>query len=367
MKIPGRLVGIGAAAVLVGGVTVAVTTTAPRRPRKACSRRAGRPRRRPTSCPRSAPPTPSTATPAPGGPAPKASDPQWIRVDLGATATITHVNLNWEAAYGKAYQIQTSADGNAWTTIYTTTDRQRRHRRPHRALAAPVGTCGCTAPRAAPVRLLAVRVQGLRHRRHHPVASVSASASKSPTASPSPSKAPAAARARAPAPARTSPTREEGHRDAAGVQRGELLAGLEGAVQVHRGHRRRPRLHRRASSASARAPATCSTWSSCYTDRKPGQRARQVPAGPAQASNGSDSHAGLDPNFTKDWKTAAEDTGVPAGPERRARPGLLQPGGAAGARPTACARSASSPTTTPSSCTAPATTPSASAASASAR
>lgn len=50
-----------------------------------------------------------------------ASDPQWIRVDLGATATITQVILNWEAAYGRAFQIQTSADGNSWTSVYSTT------------------------------------------------------------------------------------------------------------------------------------------------------------------------------------------------------------------------------------------------------
>ncbi|MFL6125302.1 beta-1,3-glucanase family protein [Actinophytocola sp.] len=49
------------------------------------------------------------------------SDPQWIRVDLGATATICQVVLNWEAAYATAFQIQTSADGNTWTTIYSTT------------------------------------------------------------------------------------------------------------------------------------------------------------------------------------------------------------------------------------------------------
>ncbi|MFF5294505.1 discoidin domain-containing protein [Paractinoplanes globisporus] len=49
------------------------------------------------------------------------SDPQWIRVDLGATATVTSVVLQWESAYGKAYQIQTSPDGNTWTSIYSTT------------------------------------------------------------------------------------------------------------------------------------------------------------------------------------------------------------------------------------------------------
>src|SRR5258705_526064 len=49
------------------------------------------------------------------------SDPQWLRVDLGSTATISQVVLQWETAYGKAFQIQTSPDGNAWTSIYNTT------------------------------------------------------------------------------------------------------------------------------------------------------------------------------------------------------------------------------------------------------
>jgi exo-beta-1,3-glucanase (GH17 family) len=48
------------------------------------------------------------------------SDPQWIQVDLGAAATVTSVVLQWENAYGKTYKIQTSADGNGWTDIYST-------------------------------------------------------------------------------------------------------------------------------------------------------------------------------------------------------------------------------------------------------
>jgi uncharacterized protein YndB with AHSA1/START domain len=49
------------------------------------------------------------------------SDPQWIQVDLGSTATIDQVTLVWEAAYGRAFQIQVSADASTWTTIYSTT------------------------------------------------------------------------------------------------------------------------------------------------------------------------------------------------------------------------------------------------------
>src|ERR1700721_3144807 len=49
------------------------------------------------------------------------SDPQWLQVDLSATASITAVTLQWEAAYATAFQIQTSSDGTNGTTIYSTT------------------------------------------------------------------------------------------------------------------------------------------------------------------------------------------------------------------------------------------------------
>src|SRR5690242_18886454 len=49
------------------------------------------------------------------------SDPQWLEVDLGSSQPICQVVLQWEAAYGKAFQIQTSADNSTWTTIYSTT------------------------------------------------------------------------------------------------------------------------------------------------------------------------------------------------------------------------------------------------------
>src|SRR4029077_14280741 len=49
------------------------------------------------------------------------SDPQWLQVDLGATASVSQVVLNWETAYATAFQIQTSNDANTWTSIYSTT------------------------------------------------------------------------------------------------------------------------------------------------------------------------------------------------------------------------------------------------------
>jgi beta-mannanase len=49
------------------------------------------------------------------------ADPQWFQVDLGGLYNISEVKLNWEVAYGKAYQIQTSTDGSNWQSIYNTT------------------------------------------------------------------------------------------------------------------------------------------------------------------------------------------------------------------------------------------------------
>ncbi len=46
---------------------------------------------------------------------------QWLRVDLGASASLTRVKLSWEAAYAKAYTIEVSADGTTWTSIFSTT------------------------------------------------------------------------------------------------------------------------------------------------------------------------------------------------------------------------------------------------------
>ncbi len=55
------------------------------------------------------------------------SDPQWVQVDLGTTASISgttasisQVVLDWEVAYGKAFRIQVSADAATWTDIYST-------------------------------------------------------------------------------------------------------------------------------------------------------------------------------------------------------------------------------------------------------
>ena len=50
-----------------------------------------------------------------------ASDPQWIMVDLGAPTEVNRVILKWYTDYGKAFKIQVSSDGTAWTDVYSTT------------------------------------------------------------------------------------------------------------------------------------------------------------------------------------------------------------------------------------------------------
>ncbi|MFG2563845.1 discoidin domain-containing protein [Streptomyces sp. NPDC048567] len=49
------------------------------------------------------------------------SDPQWIKVDLGTSASVSQIALRWEAAYAKSYKIEFSTDNNTWSTAYSTT------------------------------------------------------------------------------------------------------------------------------------------------------------------------------------------------------------------------------------------------------
>jgi len=48
-------------------------------------------------------------------------DPSWIYVDLGATAHITRVRLQWDKSCAVSYRIETSADHATWTSIFSTT------------------------------------------------------------------------------------------------------------------------------------------------------------------------------------------------------------------------------------------------------
>ncbi|GAA3507076.1 discoidin domain-containing protein [Streptomyces showdoensis] len=50
------------------------------------------------------------------------SDPQWIRVDLGSVRSFRRLQLVWDPAYARAYEVQVSDDGANWRTVHTTSD-----------------------------------------------------------------------------------------------------------------------------------------------------------------------------------------------------------------------------------------------------
>ncbi|PUB32445.1 sugar phosphate isomerase/epimerase [Promicromonospora sp. AC04] len=50
------------------------------------------------------------------------SEPEWIAVDLGASYDLSRIVIDWETAYASGYEIQTSPDGETWTTVHTVTD-----------------------------------------------------------------------------------------------------------------------------------------------------------------------------------------------------------------------------------------------------
>jgi beta-glucosidase len=66
------------------------------------------------------------------------SDPQWLQVDLGATANISGFTINWEAAFATAYHIEVSNDATTWTQVYDTTAGAGGTE----SITAPAGTSG---------------------------------------------------------------------------------------------------------------------------------------------------------------------------------------------------------------------------------
>ena len=50
------------------------------------------------------------------------SDAQWLSLDYGQVVAIDRLQIAWENAHAKRYQIQVSTDGNNWTTLRTISD-----------------------------------------------------------------------------------------------------------------------------------------------------------------------------------------------------------------------------------------------------
>ncbi len=47
-------------------------------------------------------------------------DPSWLKVDLGGTARLSRVRLQWDLSCARDYSIETSRDGLVWQTIFST-------------------------------------------------------------------------------------------------------------------------------------------------------------------------------------------------------------------------------------------------------
>jgi hypothetical protein len=54
----------------------------------------------------------------------KYTDNQWLTFDVGASRTISRVNILWESAYAKAYNLRVSNDNATWTTVRAVTNGQ---------------------------------------------------------------------------------------------------------------------------------------------------------------------------------------------------------------------------------------------------
>ncbi|HEY9306895.1 MAG TPA: discoidin domain-containing protein [Microbacterium sp.] len=82
----------------------------------------------------------------------------WIQVDLGAEKTVGSVRLAWEASAGERYLVQTSPDGQTWTTQTAYTGSADAN--VARLDTVDLTPAGATAP--APVEARFVRMQGVQ-------------------------------------------------------------------------------------------------------------------------------------------------------------------------------------------------------------
>jgi chitosanase len=213
-------------------------------------------------------------------------DPQWIQVDLGTASSVTHVQVSWEAAYGKAYQIQTSANGSSWTTIYSTT-------------AGDGGTDDLTGLSGTGRY---VRLNGTARGTEYGYSlyefKVYGVGGSTPTQSASST------------PPSTHVDLFDAHKKDIAMQ---LVSSAENSSLDWKAQYGYIEDIGDGRGYTAGIIGFCSGTGDMlelvqlYTDRKPGNvLAKYLQA--LRNVNGSDSHSGLDPNFVSDWKTAAKDT-----------------------------------------------------------
>jgi hypothetical protein len=220
------------------------------------------------------------------------SDPQWIRVDLGAASTITHVKLSWEAAYAKAYQVETSNDGTSWTSVYSTTTGN----------GATDDLTGLTGSGRY------VRVYGTKRGTSYGYSLYEFQVYGVSGSNPSPS--PSVSRTPSPTPSSSHVDLNDPHKKDIAMQ---LVSSAENSSLDWKAQYKYIEDIGDGRGYTAGIIGFCSGTGDMldlvelYTQRVPGNvLAKYLPA--LRNVNGSDSHAGLDPNFPADWRKAAQDS-----------------------------------------------------------
>ena len=211
------------------------------------------------------------------------SDPQWISVDLGVGTAISQIKLNWEAAYGKAYTIQTSDDDKTWTTIYSTTTGH-----------------GGTETLTVNGHGRYVRMYGTKRGTSYGY-SLYEFAVYGPASAP-PADALGSVQTVPPASDLTDPRKKEVAMELVSSAQNSSLdwksqyAYIE---DISNGHG-----YTAGIAGFSSSTGTLLDLVNLYTQRVPGNAlAAYLPA--LRAVNGSSSHRGLDPGFTSAWHTAA--------------------------------------------------------------
>ncbi|GAA0797107.1 chitosanase [Spirilliplanes yamanashiensis] len=244
---------------------------------------------------------------------------QWLSIDLGAVTAVNRVVLRWEAAYARAYRIQVSADGATWTDAFATTTGNGR----------TDDLTGLTAT-GRHLRVLATR-RGTQwgYSLYEVEVYGGGSAPASPTAPPAtvaptsvpPTTAPPTTAPPTTVPPTTAPTTPPTTAPPTGVDLDDprkkdvamqIVSTAENSSTNWRGQFGYIEDIRDGRGYTAGIIGFCSGTSDMlalvqeYTRRKPDNvLARYLPA--LRAVNGTASHAGLDPDYPRDWRTAAAD------------------------------------------------------------
>jgi chitosanase len=239
---------------------------------------------------------------------------QWLRIDLGSPQPVRRVRLVWEAAYAKSYQVQTSVDGATWANLYTTrsgnggTDDLKSLTgigRYLRVLTTQRGT-------RYGYSLWETQVFGTARPAATPTVTTPIPATASPSTPTTATPTPTATGSSSPTPVGAEPAAtwlDDPRKKDIAMQ---LVSSAENSSLDWRAQFGYVEDIDDGRGYTGGVIGFCSGTSdmlavvSEYTRREPTNiLVRYLPA--LRAVNGSDSHDGLDPDFTRDWAAAGDD------------------------------------------------------------